>query len=183
MSHETIIKSDKYDNIPDVTYFNSQFKDHDNTIQHRRFAKIGDELGVVPKTLRNLIAERNAVKKVMKLCKDQFKYKILDGKQLALKITANSLYGALGADVSPIFQRDIAACTTSTGREMLKLARHFDENIVPGLINGYRYALYNKDEEKANKILEMEMNPKSIILFKRMASLIVNSSNLRLYSN
>jgi DNA polymerase elongation subunit (family B) len=159
MSHETIIKSDKYDNIPDVTYFNSQFKDHDNTIQHRRFAKIGDELGVVPKTLRNLIAERNAVKKVMKSCKDQFKYKILDGKQLALKITANSLYGALGADVSPIFQRDIAACTTSTGREMLKLARHFDENIVPGLINGYRYALYNKDEEKANKILEMEMNP------------------------
>ncbi len=157
MSHETIIKLDKYDNIPDITYFNAQFKDHDNSIQYRRFAKIGDELGVVPKTLRNLIAERNAVKKVMKGCKDPFKYKILDGKQLALKITANSLYGALGADVSPIFQRDIAACTTSTGREMLKLARHFDENIVPGLLNGYRYALYNKDDDKANKILDMEM--------------------------
>lgn len=162
MSHETIVKLDKYDNLTDVngnkiTYFNAQFKDHDNSIQHRRFAKIGDELGVVPTTLRNLIGERNAVKKVMKGCKDPFKYKILDGKQLALKITANSLYGALGADVSPIFQRDIAACTTSTGREMLKLARHFDENIVPGLLNGYRYALYNKDEEKANKILDMEM--------------------------
>jgi DNA polymerase elongation subunit (family B) len=161
MSHETVIKLDKYDNIPDVSYFNAQFKDHDNSIQHRRFAKVGEELGVVPKTLRNLIAERNAVKKVMKGCKDPFKYKILDGKQLALKITANSLYGALGADVSPIFQRDIAACTTSTGREMLKLARHFDENIVPGLLNGYRYALYNGDEEKANKILEMEMKVNS----------------------
>jgi DNA polymerase elongation subunit (family B) len=157
MSHETIVKFDKYDNIPDVSYFNAQFKDHDNTIQYRRFAKVGDELGVVPTTLRNLIAERNAVKKIMKSCKDPFKYKILDGKQLALKITANSLYGALGADVSPIFQRDIAACTTSTGREMLKLARHFDENIIPGLLNGYRYALYNKDEEKANKILDIEM--------------------------
>jgi DNA polymerase elongation subunit (family B) len=166
MSHETVVKQDKYDNLENadgikITYFNAQFKDHDNSIQHRRFAKIGDELGVVPKTLRNLIAERNAVKKVMKSCKDPFKYKILDGKQLALKITANSLYGALGADVSPIFQRDIAACTTSTGREMLKLARHFDENIIPGLINGYRYALYNKDEEKANKILEMEMKVNS----------------------
>ncbi len=162
MSHETIIKLDKYDNLDNIdgnkiTYFNAQFKDHDNSIQYRRFAKIGDELGVVPKTLRNLIGERNAVKKVMKSCKDPFKYKILDGKQLALKITANSLYGALGADVSPIFQRDIAACTTSTGREMLKLARHFDENIFPGLLNGYRYALYNKDEEKANKILDIEM--------------------------
>ena len=162
MSHETIVKLDKYDNLPNsngvnIHYFNAQFKDHDNSIQHRRFAKIGDELGVVPKTLRNLIAERNAVKKVMKSVKDPFKQKILDGKQLALKITANSLYGALGADVSPIFERDIAACTTSTGREMLKLARHFDENIVPGLINGYRYALYNNDEEKANKILNLEM--------------------------
>ena len=170
MSHETIIKSstgNKYDDLKVdsngilITYFNASFKDHDNTIQHRRFAKVGDELGVVPKTLRNLIAERNAVKKVMKSCKDPFKYKILDGKQLALKITANSLYGALGADVSPIFQRDIAACTTSTGREMLKLARHFDEDIFPGLLNGYRYALYNKDEEKANKILEMEMKVNS----------------------
>jgi DNA polymerase elongation subunit (family B) len=165
MSHETIIKLDKYDNLDNangvnITYFNAQFKDHDNSIQHRRFAKVGDELGVVPKTLRNLIAERNAVKKVMKGCKDPFKYKILDGKQLALKITANSLYGALGADVSPIFQRDIAACTTSTGREMLKLARHFDENIVPGLLNGYRYALYKGDEDKANKILDMEMKVK-----------------------
>ena len=157
MSHETVIKLEKYDNIDGIVYFNAEFKDHDNSIQHRRFAKVGDELGVVPKTLRNLIAERNAVKKVMKGCKDPFKYKILDGKQLALKITANSLYGALGADVSPIFQRDIAACTTSTGREMLKLARHFDENIVPGLLNGYRYALYKGDEEKANKILDIEM--------------------------
>jgi DNA polymerase elongation subunit (family B) len=162
MSHETIVKLDRYDNIEysdgiKITYFNASFREHDNSIQHRRFAKIGDELGVVPTTLRNLISERNAVKKVMKGCKDPFKYKILDGKQLALKITANSLYGALGADVSPIFQRDIAACTTSTGREMLKLAKHFDENIIPGLINGYRYALYNKDEDKANKILNIEM--------------------------
>jgi DNA polymerase delta subunit 1 len=157
MSHETKVRLDKYDNMPDVHYFNASFKDHDNSIQHRRFAKIGSELGVVPKTLQNLIAERNAVKKVMKGCKDPFKYKILDGKQLALKITANSLYGALGADVSPIFERDIAACTTSTGREMLKLAKHFDENIIPGLINGYKYAMMSGDETKANKILNIEM--------------------------
>jgi DNA polymerase elongation subunit (family B) len=161
MSHETKIRLDKYDNMPDVHYFNASFKDHDNSIQHRRFAKIGSELGVVPKTLQNLIAERNAVKKVMKGCKDPFKYKILDGKQLALKITANSLYGALGADVSPIFERDIAACTTSTGREMLKLAKHFDESIIPGLINGYKYAMMSGNIEKANKILDIEMKKSS----------------------
>ena len=35
----------------------------------------------------------------------------------------NSLYGGLGAGISPIADRDIAACTCSTGREMLKFAK------------------------------------------------------------
>ena len=44
-------------------------------------------------------------------------------KQLALKITANSLYGQLGAPTSPIYLKAIAACTTSTGREMLNSSK------------------------------------------------------------
>ena len=59
----------------------------------------------------------------MKNENDPFKYKILDAKQLAVKVTANSLYGQLGAQTSPVCKRDIAACITSTGREMLILAK------------------------------------------------------------
>ena len=44
--------------------------------------------------------------------KDPFKYKIKDAKQLALKVTANSLYGQLGAPTSPIYLKAIAACFT-----------------------------------------------------------------------
>jgi len=158
MSHETIVKNEKYDNVENVEYYNASYKEADGRTEYRRFAKVDGKLGVVPQILTDLIAERDAVKKLMKKAKDNpFKYKILNGKQLAVKVTANSLYGATGADTSAIRERDIAACTTSTGREMLKLARHFDENIFPGLFNGYRYALYNGDEEKANKILDMEM--------------------------
>ena len=59
----------------------------------------------------------------MKKETNPFKYKILDAKQLAVKVTANSLYGQLGASTSSIANRNIAACTTSTGREMLLFAK------------------------------------------------------------
>ena len=63
----------------------------------------------------------------MKVEKDPFKKSMLNNKQLALKVTANSLYGQLGAATSPVRDRDIAACTTSTGREMLIFAKKYDE--------------------------------------------------------
>ena len=44
----------------------------------------------------------------MKVEKDPFRYKIKDAKQLALKVTANSLYGQLGAPTSPVFLKAIA---------------------------------------------------------------------------
>jgi DNA polymerase elongation subunit (family B) len=95
--------------------------------------------------LDSLLKERKAVKKLMKKELNPFKKNILDAKQLALKITANSLYGGLGAGISPICQRDIAACTTSTGREMLIFAKEYDENIVPGLINGIKILHNERD--------------------------------------
>ena len=96
----------------------------------------------------------------MKTEKSVFRKKILDAKQLALKVTANSLYGSLGADTSQVCLRDIAACTTSTGREMLILAKKYDEEIVPGLLNGLKIALKNKDENVFNKILDWELKDK-----------------------
>ena len=96
----------------------------------------------------------------MKTEADPFVHSMLDSKQLALKVTANSLYGALGADISAVCQRDIAACTTSTGREMLIFAKEYDENIVPGLINGLKIAYQNNDMDKFNFI----MNSKKRVL-------------------
>ena len=93
----------------------------------------------------------------MKVEKDVFKYKILDAKQLALKITANSLYGQLGAPTSQVYMKSIAACTTSTGREMLIFAKKYDEEILPGFMNGLKYALIKNDEEMVKKLLELEL--------------------------
>lgn len=160
MSHETMVRDDKYDNLPGIKYFNAQFTESDGTVQYRRFAKLEGEFGIVPKILQNLLGERRAVKKKMKLEKDPFKKMILDAQQLALKITANSLYGGLGADISPVEERDIAACTTSTGQEMLIFAKEYDENVIPQLINGLKYAIENDDENTYNRILDNELKNK-----------------------
>jgi DNA polymerase elongation subunit (family B) len=63
---------------------------------------------------------------------NDFQKNVLDGLQLAYKITANSLYGQIGAKTSPINVKELAASTTATGREQLRIARDFTETEYPG---------------------------------------------------
>jgi DNA polymerase elongation subunit (family B) len=58
---------------------------------------------------------------------NSFQKAVLDGLQNAYKVTANSLYGQIGAKTSPIYLKDIAACTTATGRKMIMLAKDYVE--------------------------------------------------------
>ena len=160
MSHETIIENTDYDNLPNITYYNASYRESDGSIQYRRYAKKDNKLGVIPSILNNLLKTRKSIKRLMKNEKDPFKYKILDAKQLAVKITANSLYGQLGASTSPVCKRDIAACTTSTGREMLIFAKKYDEEILLWLMNGLKYGYENNDEDLINYIYDTELKEK-----------------------
>ena len=54
---------------------------------------------------------------------NEFQLSVLDGLQLAYKVTCNSLYGQVGATTSPICYKELAACTTATGRKMVITAR------------------------------------------------------------
>ena len=56
-----------------------------------------------------------------------FEQDVFDALQVAYKVTANSLYGQIGARTSPIYLKEIAACTTATGREMIMTAKDFVE--------------------------------------------------------
>ena len=62
----------------------------------------------------------------------EFEQAVFDGLQLAYKLTANSLYGQIGAQTSPIYFKDIAASTTATGRELLYLAKEKVEEKFKG---------------------------------------------------
>ncbi len=54
-----------------------------------------------------------------------FEQKVLDALQLAYKVTCNSLYGQVGAGTSNICYKELAACTTATGRRMVCNARDY----------------------------------------------------------
>jgi DNA polymerase elongation subunit (family B) len=177
MSHETKVVDEAYDNLEGVTYFNAKFN-NDGKIEYRRFAKREGEFGVVPTILQKLLKERKAVKKEMEKTDDPFKKAILDAKQLALKVTANSLYGQLGAGTSPIRERDVAACTTSTGREMLILGRKFDEEILPWIMNGFYQAFKNEDDTLIKTLRECYFKePNNDKLFEEIKSFCEETKN------
>lgn len=91
--------------------------------------------GIIPVILQELLDARSRYKDEMEAEKDPFKKSILNGRQLAYKVTANSLYGQTGSTVSPICMKMIAETTTATGREMLIFSKNFIEGKFGKLVN------------------------------------------------
>ena len=74
---------------------------------------------------------------------NEFQKAVLDGLQNAYKVTANSLYGQVGAGTSPLYLKDIAACTTATGRKMIMLAKDFlEKNYKARIVYGDTDSLF-----------------------------------------
>jgi DNA polymerase delta subunit 1 len=79
-----------------------------------------------------LLASRKATKKKMDAEPDPFKKALYDGLQLAYKVTANSVYGQIGARTSKIYKPQIAASTTAGGRLRIRHAQAFLSEKFPG---------------------------------------------------
>lgn len=58
---------------------------------------------------------------------DDFQKAVFDGLQLAYKVTANSVYGQVGAKTSAVHMKDLAASTTATGRNLILSAKAYLE--------------------------------------------------------
>lgn len=90
---------------------------------------VSEEDGVI--TVKTVEGQSTKVPKAdvmsMEETYNDFEKAVLDGLQLAYKVTANSLYGQIGARTSSIYLKDIAACTTATGRKMIMMAKDYLE--------------------------------------------------------
>ena len=75
---------------------------------------------ILPSIVESLVKRRKHVKDEMKRVNDKAKLSMLEIKQKALKLSANSLYGYLGYKSSRFYAKPIAALITSTGRRILQ---------------------------------------------------------------
>lgn len=93
--------------------------------------------GILPKLIATLVSRRKQVKSNMKdkrATADQLA--TWDIKQLALKLTANSMYGCLGYTQSRFYARPLAMLTTFKGREILRSTKELAESSQLRVIYG-----------------------------------------------
>lgn len=85
--------------------------------------------GILPKLIATLVGRRRQVKSLMKDKKaTPEQLATWDIKQLALKLTANSMYGCLGYTKSRFYARPLAVLTTFKGREILRSTKELAES-------------------------------------------------------
>nr|QDO16516.1 DNA polymerase delta catalytic subunit [Crypthecodinium cohnii] len=119
-----------------------------------KFVTRGVRKGLIPQILEGLLAARARAKKELKAAKDPNLKTVLDARQLALKISANSVYGYTGMDTqrngppqaqgrksTRLFDSDppavIAASVTACGRTLLLktksiLEEQYKANVIYG---------------------------------------------------
>jgi DNA polymerase elongation subunit (family B) len=132
-----------YDNLPggyeyvDITYdtFNYVRKSASSAAEKIkcgykicRFAQFPEgRRAIMPSILEELLQARKSTRKLIPLQTDEFMKNVLDKRQLAYKLTANSLYGQCGAKTSTFYEKDVAASCTATGRMLLTYAKRVIE--------------------------------------------------------
>ena len=131
-----------YDNLPGYEYVDINYDTYRYHRKHPkaaaekikcgykmcRFAQpFGEGEGIMPSILKELLKARKDTRKLIPQQNDEFMKNVLDQRQLGYKVTANSLYGQCGAKTSTFYEKDIAACTTATGRKLLTYAKRIIE--------------------------------------------------------
>lgn len=88
------------------------------------FVKSTVRKGLLPEILESLLTARKRAKNDLKVETDPFKRSVLDGRQLALKISANSVYGFTGAQVGKLPCLEISGSVTAYGRTMIEKTKN-----------------------------------------------------------
>ena len=156
-----------YDNLPGYEYIDIEF----DTFKYLRNplrpaakaakTKVGKMIcrwaqfpenrkGIMPSILEELLKARANTRKMAKTEKDPFMQNILDKRQLGYKVTANSLYGQCGARTSTFYEKDVAACTTATGRMMITYAKRIIEEVYGDRV--YETAIHGPVRTKAEYV-------------------------------
>lgn len=122
----------------DLAKFNLQPECVNKTPSGETFVKPTLQKGILPEILEELLTARKRAKADLKEAKDPFEKAVLDGRQLALKISANSVYGFTGATVGQLPCLEISSSVTSYGRQMIEHTKRLVEERFT-IVGGYQY--------------------------------------------
>lgn len=103
--------------------------DYEVTPTRHRFVKPSVKKGVLPEILEELLSARKRAKRDMKAATDPMVKAVQNGRQLALKISANSVYGFTGATVGQLPCLEISSSVTSYGRLMIEQTKEAVERM------------------------------------------------------
>nr|XP_023025122.1 DNA polymerase alpha catalytic subunit [Leptinotarsa decemlineata] len=93
--------------------------------------------GILPTEIRKLVESRRQVKKLMNSADISLDLKMqYNIRQIALKLTANSMYGCLGFSNSRFYAKNLAALVTHKGREILTNTRDMVEKMCYEVVYG-----------------------------------------------
>jgi len=126
-----------------------------------------EEKAIMPSILQELLKARKDTRKLIPNAPDDFMKNVLDKRQLAYKVTANSLYGQLGAKTSTFYEPDIAASTTATGRLLLTYAKRVVEECYADTDVDTKYGLVNTKAEYVYGDSVANYTPVYISTFKK----------------
>ena len=170
LDYTTLVKDEKYNNIEGLEYVTVDWEKNGKTYSYTfvQCDKNPKFEGIVPSILKRLWSERKKIKRQMAQEKDPVLKSILNGKQLAMKISMNSIYGFTGAEVGMLPCKPIAASTTTQGRKMIEHSKKcaekwYDCTTVYGDTDSI-YCKFNVPEIKD----EQEKMKKDIWDFSRM---------------
>lgn len=120
----SLVLDRKYLNIPGVKY---------NTFKWDQFEfHIAEKKGIIPNIVERLWKERDSVKREMKKEKDSTVKSVLNAKQLAIKVSMNSIYGVFGATNGFLCMKPIAMIVTYIGRTMIEHSKNCAETFFDG---------------------------------------------------
>lgn len=152
--YTTLVPPELFDKIPDDQVHIIKFQQEEEetgpedddddldyeTIKRRRKAKkanaptvtkdycfkfVKSPEGILPTICRELVNERAYVRDVLLPAATGILKKVLNCRQMGLKITANSVYGFLGVEGGKLPLKEGAMCVTAKGRELILWVNEF----------------------------------------------------------
>lgn len=131
LCYSTLIRPADIHKYPPEIYKRSPYNDSPFVLPSKK-------KGVLTRLLEDLIGGRKKAKEDLEAETDPFRKAALDARQLALKLSANSVYGFTGAMRGRLPCIEISASVTAYGRDMITLTRNYVINKY-NKANGYQH--------------------------------------------